>query len=492
MFDAAEIGHKLDKKTFEREAPKLRELLLDAQFDLAENKAFPVIVLVAGLAGAGKGETVNLLTEWMDPRRIDSVANGAPTDEERERPFMWRFWRNLPPKGRTGIFFHSWYQDPVDAMSRGKIGRADFDQRIEDIQRFERMLADEGALVLKFWLHLSKKKQRKTLAKLESKKSTCWRVTKADWKEHKRYDDVVAAWRHAIRLTSLSHAPWTVIEAGDREYRLLTVARGLATALRQRLDHPRRAPGAAAPMPLPPVDGKRLIDTLDLSLGLGEKDYDKRRDELQGRLSKLTRHRKFKERGAVLVFEGSDAAGKGGAIRRVAGGLDVRHYRIIPIAAPSDEERDQPYLWRFWRHLPRNGHVAIFDRSWYGRVLVERVEGFAAQDDWLRAYGEINDFEDAMVRDRLVVAKFWLAISAKEQLRRFKEREATGFKRYKITPDDWRNRKKWDAYIQAANDMVERTSTGLAPWTLIEAEDKNYARIKILETICDKIEAALD
>jgi polyphosphate:AMP phosphotransferase len=492
MFDAAEIGHKLDKETFEREAPALREALLDAQFDLAESKAFPVVVIVAGLAGAGKGETVNLLTEWMDPRRIDSVADGAPTDEERERPFMWRFWRALPPKGRIGVFFHSWYQDPVEARSRGKTGRAEFDQRIEEIQRFERMLADEGALVLKFWLHLSKKAQKKRLAKLDGKKSTRWRVTKADWKEHKRYDEAVGAWRHAIRLTSLAHAPWTVVEAGDREYRLLTVARGLATALRQRLDRPRRAPCAAAPPPLPPVDGKRLLDTLDLRTRLAEDEYDRQRDALQGRLSKLTRRSGFAERSAVLVFEGSDAAGKGGAIRRVAGGLDVRRYRIIPVAAPSDEERAHPYLWRFWRHLPRRGHVSIFDRSWYGRVLVERVEGYAAPDDWLRAYGEINDFEDEMVQGGIILAKFWLAISPKEQLRRFKEREATGFKRYKITQDDWRNRKKWDAYAAAANDMFERTSTGVAPWTLIEAEDKNFARVKILEMICARIEAALE
>ncbi len=193
----------------------------------------------------------------------------------------------------------------------------------------------------------------------------------------------------------------------------------------------------------------------------------------------------------MLVFEGSDAAGKGGSIRRLTAAMDARHYQIVPIAAPTEEERDQPYLWRFWRHVPRTGRVTIFDRSWYGRVLVERVEGYCREEDWLRAYAEINDFEDQLEDDGALVVKFWLQISADEQLRRFKEREQTDFKRFKITAEDWRNRDKWDDYLTAACDMIDRTSTDIAPWTLVEANDKNFARIKVLRTVCERIEAAL-
>lgn len=492
MFESAEIEHSLDKKVFKRKAPKLREALLDAQFDLAEKKPFEVVILIAGLAAAGKGETANMLTEWMDPRRIDAVAAEGNGDGELERPPMWRFWRELPPKGRIGVFLHTWYQEPVAACVGGTMKRAEFDKRLEEIRSFERMLADEGALVLKFWLHLTRKQQRKRLESLEGDKATRWRVTKADWKENNNYDAIIDVWRHALRMSNTAHAAWTIVSAADNEFRSLTVAETLAKALRARLDAPKPKVVVAAPAPLAPVDGKRLLDTLDLSQRMADDEYQERLETLQGRLSRLTRKDKFHRLGAVVVFEGMDAAGKGGAIRRVTGGLDARYFRVVPVAAPTDDEKAHPYLWRFWRHLPRRGHFTIFDRSWYGRVLVERVEKFADEADWLRAYAEINDFEDQMVRHGTVVSKFWLAISADEQMRRFKEREATGFKRYKITPDDWRNRKKWDDYVQAANDMFERTSTGLAPWTVVAAENKKFARIKVLETLTERIAAALD
>jgi polyphosphate kinase 2 (PPK2 family) len=281
------------------------------------------------------------------------------------------------------------------------------------------------------------------------------------------------------------------VAAADPEFRTLTVAKTLAAAIRQRLEGPRQIMTITAPPPIPPVDGRRLLDALDLTAKLDAREYKQRLAALQGRLNALTRSKHFRRRAAVLAFEGADAAGKGGAIRRVAGAIDARYFRIVPVSAPTDEERAHPYLWRFWRHLPRHGHVTIYDRSWYGRVLVERVEGYADQDDWLRAYGEINDFEEDLVRDGVILAKFWLAISPGEQLRRFKQRQTTGYKRFKIGADDWRNRKKSEAYAAAANDMFERTSTGLAPWTLVPAEDKRFARVRVLEAICERIEKAL-
>jgi polyphosphate:AMP phosphotransferase len=492
MFEAAEIKHKVDQATFRREEPRLRAALIKTQYALAEKKPFQVVILICGLAGAGKGEALAMLNEWLDPRLVETAACDQTTDEERERPYMWRFWRALPPKGRIGVFLHSWYQDPTNARASGKLSRPDLDQRIAEIRRFERMLADEGALVLKFWLHLSEKQQRKRLAKLASRRATRWRVVKADWKENRNYDAVVTTWRRAIRLTNDGFAPWTVVAAADPEFRDLTIARTVLAATEQRLAGPARVVSITAPPPLPPVDGRRLLDALDLGAKLGPDEYKHRMAMALGRLSKLTRRKRFRRRGAVVLFEGPDAGGKGGAIRRVARGLDARFYRIVPIAAPTDEEAAHPYLWRFWRHLPRLGHLAIFDRSWYGRVLVERVEGFADPDDWLRAYGEINDFEEDMVRHGIILTKFWLAVSREEQLRRFKEREDTPFKRYKIGADDWRNRKKWDDYAQAANDMFERTSTGMAPWTLVAAEDKRHARVRVIETVCERIEAALE
>ena len=246
-----------------------------------------------------------------------------------------------------------------------------------------------------------------------------------------------------------------------------------------------------APPLLPSIDNLNIIKTLDLSLKIEKAEFEQALEKYQGKLALLTRRAKFKNISVIALFEGNDAAGKGGAIRRITGALDARDYSIIPVAAPTEEERAQPYLWRFWRHIPRRGRLIMFDRSWYGRVLVERIEGFCSKTDWMRAYSEINDFEAQLVRHNIVVVKFWLAISQEEQLRRFKEREEIAFKQFKITADDWRNREKWHEYEQAVCDMVDRTSTEIAPWTLVEANDKNYARIKILKTLCSQIEAAL-
>jgi polyphosphate:AMP phosphotransferase len=491
MFESAELGHKIDKTTYDKEEPKLRADLLDAQFDVGELKKFPVIILINGVDGAGKGETVNLLNAWMDPRHIQTHAFPPPSDEERERPFMWRFWRALPPKGKIGILFGNWYTDPIVNRVLKNTKAADLDQSIEEINRFEQMLADEGALVLKFWFHLSKDVQKKRLKALEKDKDTRWRVTEADWEHFKIYDKFRAVSEHTLRNTSTGHAPWIVVEGADERYRSITVAKTLLDALRKRTDQEkkggRRAIVSAPPAPIA-TDRRDLINSLDMKLALSKKKFDKDLEKYQGRLNLLTRNPKFKERSLICVFEGADAAGKGGTIRRITGALDARQYQTIPIAAPTEEERAQPYLWRFWRHIPRVGRVTIFDRSWYGRVLVERVEGFCQESDWMRAYSEINDFEDQLVRSGAIVAKFWLATTAEEQLKRFKEREKTRFKRFKITAEDWRNRKKWGDYEHAVCDMIDRTSIEVAPWTLVEANDKYYARIKVLKTLCDRLE----
>jgi polyphosphate:AMP phosphotransferase len=492
MFESAELGHKIDKATYAREEPKLREALLNAQYDLAKAAKFPVIIVIGGVDGAGKGETVNLLNEWMDPRHIHTHAFPEPSDEERERPRMWRFWRALPPKGKFGILFGAWHTEPIVKRVMREIGTAELELEIDEIVRFEKMLIDEGALLIKIWFHLSKPRQRKRLKALEKDPKTRWRVTDTDWERFKVYDRFRKISEYYLRHTSTGEAPWTVVEGEDARYRSLTVGKLLLAAMRERLDPkaPHRVAEKAPPL-LPAIDKRDVLGSLDLSQSLPKKKYDAQLEKWQGRLNLLSRDPRFKRLSVTILFEGSDAAGKGGAIRRITGALDARQYQGIPIAAPTEEERAQPYLWRFWRHLPRRGRFTIYDRSWYGRVLVERVEGYCQEADWMRAYSEINDFEEQLVNNNTVLVKFWLQIGKAEQLKRFKLREKTSFKRFKITDEDWRNRKKWDAYVVAADDMIERTSTSIAPWTLVEANDKFHARIKVIKTLVKAIEQAL-
>jgi polyphosphate:AMP phosphotransferase len=505
MFQSAEIGHRISKTKFREAVPALRAALLQEQAKLFEDKNTPVLILISGEDGAGKRETIHVLYEWMDPRFLSTLAFEDPTDEERERPAMWRYWRALPPKGRIGIFAGSWYSDPIRRRIKGKLSQKDLDARAEQINRFEAMLVNEGALVLKFWIHLTKDAQQQRLEDLQNNPQTAWRVTRWNWKRLKTYDKLQDVAGHLLRLTDTAWAPWVVVEGTDEKYRSVRIGQVIAAALEARKPiaqaaNPGRQPDntepALAGSPIAPflrvvTDGRNVLSELKLDMHLSDKAYKHELAQLQGRLSVLARDPRFKKRSLVLAFEGADAAGKGGAIRRISAALDARQFQIIPVAAPTEEERAQPHLWRFWRKLPRQGHISIFDRTWYGRVLVERVEGFCSEQDWQRAYSEINDFEHELVDYGVIVVKFWLQISQEEQLRRFKEREQIAFKRFKITQEDWRNREKWDAYQQAICDMVERTSTGEVPWALVEANNKNYARVKILRTLCERLEEAL-
>lgn len=491
MFESAEIGHSIDKETYEKEVAVLREALLEAQYELKQQARFPVIILINGIEGAGKGETVKLLNEWMDPRLIRVESFMLPSDEELSRPPQWRFWRRLPPKGTTGIFFGNWYSQMLYARVTGEIKDSQLDGLINDAERFERMYSDEGALIFKFWFHLSKKQLKERLKALENDPTRSWQLSEIDWKQSEVYDKFVRYGERVLRRTSRDYAPWYVVEGSDERYRSLTVGRTILESLQaalKRKDRPTPQPHAA-PL-VSSLDNKGLLDALDLGLQLDKDQYKEQLAKEQARLATLMRDKRLRSHSLIAVFEGNDAAGKGGAIRRVTDALDPRQYRIVPIAAPTEEERAQPYLWRFWRHIPARRQFTIFDRSWYGRVLVERVEGFASDADWLRAYAEINDFEEQLAKYNIVLVKFWLSIDQDTQLERFKERESIPFKRFKITEEDWRNRDKWDQYVDAVGDMVDRTSTEIAPWTLVEANDKRYARVKVLKTINDALEAA--
>ena len=493
MFESAELEHSIDKQEYAKLVPKLRADLLDVQYDLMEKKSFTVLLLINGVEGAGKGETMKVLHEWMDPRHLHTLAPDAPTEEEQQRPPMWRYWRALPPKGKIGILYGNWYTEPIILRADKVIRSAELDQRLEEINRFENMLAQEGALLIKFWFHLSKDQQKKRLKALSKDKDTRWRVTDLERGLCKRYDQFRTLSENVLQHTSTASAPWIIVGGQDERYRNVAVGRTLLDSLRKRLvieERGWRARTTSAPL-REKVDNIDVLQSLKLDQQMPKKEYTDLLEKWQGRLALATRRPKFRDRSVVLVFEGMDAAGKGGAIRRVTGALDPRQYYIVPIAAPTEEELAKPYLWRFWRHVPRKGGFAIFDRSWYGRVLVERVEGYCTEADWMRAYAEINDFEEQLVRNGAVLCKFWLSIGSDEQLKRFKERERTRFKRFKITPEDWRNREKWPMYEVAICDMVDRTSTSIAPWTLIEANNKYFARMKVLRTVCERLELAI-
>ncbi|WP_047527069.1 polyphosphate:AMP phosphotransferase [Pseudomonas sp. 11/12A] len=493
MFESAEIDHVIDKETYDTEVPALREALLEAQFELQQQKRFPVIILINGVEGAGKGETVKLLNEWMDPRLIEVRTFDQQTDEELARPPAWRYWRMLPAKGRMGVFFGNWYSQMLQGRVHGAFKNARLDQGINGAERLEKMLCDEGALIFKFWFHLSKKQMKDRLKALADDPLHSWRISPLDWQQSQTYDKFVKYGERVLRRTSRDYAPWHVIAGMDPRYRSLAVGRILLEGLQGALNRPTIHPDKVSAAPLPvSVDHVNLLDSLDLTLHLDKEEYEEQLITEQARFSGLMRDKRMRRHALVAVFEGNDAAGKGGAIRRVAAALDPRQYNIVPIAAPTEEERAQPYLWRFWRHLPARGKFTVFDRSWYGRVLVERVEGFCSPADWLRAYSEINDFEEQIADAGVIVVKFWLAIDKQTQMERFQARENIPFKRFKITEDDWRNRDKWDDYRGAVGDMVDRTSTEISPWTLVEANDKRWARVKVLRTINLALEQAFE
>jgi len=492
MFEAAEVGRKVSKKEYREREPVLHTELLAVQQVLVESD-IPVVVIVSGVEGSGKGQMVNRFNEWLDTRGIQTHAFWDETDEERQRPHFWRFWRSLPPRSTIGIMFGSWYTRPIIDRVFDRLDDAAFESEMSRIAEFERMLSQDGALIVKFWFHLSKKEQSRRLKKdiKEGVKSMTTTLVK---KFSRRYDTFVRISERAIRLSDSGICPWYVIEAQDWRYRDLTVGSTLLQAMQNRLKEAGAFHSKEHGDPVTPdTDSARvtILDTVDLDSKLDSARYSRRLKREQKKLRTLTWKARQSGRNTIAVFEGWDASGKGGAIRRVTAAMDARLFRVISVAAPTDEEKAQHYLWRFWRQLPLAGHVTIYDRSWYGRVLVERVERFASEDERQRAYQEINQFEAQLFEHGTVLFKFWIHLSREEQLKRFREREGTPWKQHKITDEDWRNRENWAAYEAAVNDMVAHTSTELAPWTLVPGNDKKFARVKVLKTIRQRLEREL-
>jgi polyphosphate:AMP phosphotransferase len=494
VFEIAELGHTVKKSVYNSQIPELRTELLLTQEKLKQSN-FSVIILISGVDGGGKGDVINLLNEWMDPRFIRTVAFGKPSDEEKERPKFWRYWRTLPAKGLVGVFVGSWYSDPISQRVYGDIDANRLHLDLMHIRQLEQELIDDGTLIIKCWLHLKKSAQKKRLQLLEKNPDTRWKVTDRDKKHLSMYDDFVKVAENVLTETSTGDSPWLIVDGSDLRYSSLTVGKHILSRIEQHMQLREIAKQQKTKVPVSQISNllqQNLLDSLDLSLQLEKKTYNNLLSKYQGKLNKLARQAHEMQRSSILVFEGWDAGGKGGAIRRLTHAIDARNYQVISVAAPTDEERLHHYLWRFWRHIPRAGQVTIYDRSWYGRVLVERVEGFASENQWKHAYSEIVNFEEALSDHGIVLLKFWLHIDNDEQLRRFKEREKISYKKHKITEEDYRNREKWNDYNIAVNEMVTRTSTQKNPWIMVEGNDKKYARVKVIRAYCERLEKCLD
>ncbi len=441
----------------------------------------PIAIVFEGFEASGKGTMIGKMIQPLDPRGFQVFTMEKETEEERMRPYLWRYATRMPEKGRIHIFDCCWYRGYEKELTA------------EEINRFEQQYTDDKVVIIKFFLAITKKEQKKRLTALEEDENTRWRVTKKDWQENKDFDDCLQKYDTMLVQTDTSNAPWTVVEAMDKKYALCkimtTIVRRLEMAVKAREE--KASPSGAGSDILEEDLRSGVLRGVDLSLTLEPEIYKKKRKDLQKRLAALHNKMYLERVPVVLAFEGWDAAGKGGAIKRLTQCIDPRGYEVIPIASPNDVEKSHHYLWRFWQKFPKRGHLAIFDRTWYGRVLVERVEGFATEEEWRRAYKEINDMEAHLVKSGVIVLKFWLHIDPAEQAKRFEQRQMIPEKQWKITEEDWRNREKWDDYEKAVDEMVLRTSTKQAPWHIIEANSKLYARIKVLEIVVEALERRL-
>jgi len=492
MLDTLDLNISLDKDTYHAKIEDLMRELRSLQ-NICWLQKLPIIVVLEGWAAAGKGALVKQMTNYMDPRGFTVHPILTPSEEERKYPFLWRFWQKLPPLGSIGIFYHSWYTHILEDRLFEKLAIANVPLIMRDINAFERQLVEDGAVIAKFWLHLSKKELKQRLKTYEKDEFESWRVRPEDWQQAKNYSEYCSLAEEMLIYTSTGFAPWTLVEADCERWAKVKVLSQLVATIREALakrEITTKTPSLAPQQQLLPTEPDYLAQT-DLSLHLDKEEYKTDLKEFQLQLRKLQKDIFEQEIGVLLLFEGWDAAGKGGAIKRVTDILDPRSYKVNAFAAPTDEEKKFHYLWRFWRRLPARGKISIFDRTWYGRVLVERIEGFASEMEWRRAYREINEFEAQLGTANYVIVKFWLHISPEEQLKRFEARKEDPFKDYKLTDEDWRNREKWHLYDVAVNHMIARTSTPLAPWTVVPGNDKYYARVYILKTIINALKNKL-
>jgi len=495
MLEKVDLTLKLSKKEYQDIAPQLELRLGELQRQLKE-LAVPVILVFEGWNAVGKGNFINQLMLCFDPRGPSVCLIKPPNEEELLRPYMWRFWIKTPEKGRIIIFDRSWYKKVLEERIDKVWKKSVWMNGYNEINSFERQLVDSGTIIIKFFLHIDKKEQTKHLKKLEKNPSTAWRVTNDDWKHNQQYDLYTLAIEDMLAKTDSGYAPWTIVEAKDSRFAATKIYNTVIQAMEKKIDNVMAEQNSVTnakrknSIHIPQISGS-VLDRVDLTKSLPKSEYKLILKKYHQRLLEIEHEIYEKRIPLVIVYEGSDAGGKGGNIRRLLQGLDPRGYEVIPIAAPNDVERKHHYLWRFWMKFPKAGHIAIFDRSWYGRVLVERVEGFCSEIEWKRAYKEINEMEQQCASFGTVIIKFWIHIDQDEQLNRFEAREKNPHKQWKITEEDWRNREKWPLYKTAVDEMLFRTSTNYAPWTIIEGNNKPFARIKTIETVIRTVEKKL-
>ena len=492
MLENIDLSKTIKKKEEKRELEKLDREVAALQRKARELK-IPVMVVFEGWGASGKGRLINRLIQPLDPRGFKVISIQKATEEEERHPYMWRFWKRLPSRGRMYIFDRSWYtrvmRDRLDQeMSREQVACG-----YSEINSFERMLTVDGMLIIKFFLHISKGEQKKRFEKLESSEETRWRVTKDDWRHHKQYEEYFEYCDEMLINTDTEYAPWHIVEAEDSGYASVRILDCMVRALRLRIQQETEGGGQGSPylQTGPSARSSSPLARVDLSKEVKKDKYKELLKQYQKRLAVL-QDEIYRERiPMVLGFEGWDAAGKGGAIKRLTECMDPRGYEVVPTASPNDYEKAHHYLWRFWTKMPLSGHIAIFDRTWSGRVMVERIEGFCSKAEWQRAYREINEMEEQLTQAGVIVLKFWIQINKDEQERRFLERQENPEKSWKITEEDWRNRAKWEEYEPAVNEMIMKTSTARAPWIIVEGNSKYYARLKVLKTVVEALEKRL-
>lgn len=465
-----------------------REKLISQQMQIKEHK-LPVLVLFEGWGTAGKGSVIGQVIRNIDPRFFKVAALDRPSEEERRKPFLYRYFERIPEEGKFMFLDSGWMDEITKMCLHEKMERKAYEMKTDSVRRFERQLTDNGYLVMKFFLHISEKEQKKRIDGLLSDIDTGWRVSEDDKWQNRHYGRCLEVFDRYLEDTATSNAPWYVVDAGTKKWAELQVLETLTEGIEIALQNSTLAvPLLQNVFPL--VKMPKLAD-VPLDKRVEEDVYKEELGRLQKHLGELHNRLYRKRVPVVIAYEGFDAAGKGGNIRRITEALDPRGFEVIPVASPEPHEKARHYLWRFWTKLPKTGHIAIFDRSWYGRVMVERLEGFCSENDWKRAYNEINEFEKELVNWGAVVIKFWVQIDKDTQLERFELRQKTPEKQWKITEEDWRNREKWDAYEMAVNEMFGKTSTVYAPWHILESVDKKYARIKALQTVIDELEKVL-
>ncbi len=493
MLESVDTSIRTEKEHYKECLPWLKTGLRELQQHARETQV-PVIVVLEGWDTAGKGDAIQHVTEVLDPRGFVVHYTTVPNSQEREEPWLKRFWERLPHRGQIAFFERSWYTRVLQERVERLTAPSRWKRAYKEIVHFERLLADDGYLIIKFWLHITEKEQRKHLKAARKDPFRRFTVTDEEWVRHGHYNEYLQAAEDLLVETESPHAPWTLVEAADKRHRRLKVLEEISRQLREGMEKLEREPVSPPSSIQVPEEGPPggPLDKVDLSHTLEEAEYRARLQDAQLRLRMIQHEAHRTKVGIGIVYEGWDAAGKGGNIRRLVAALDPRGYTVVPISKPTKEELAQNYLWRFWKEVPRKGSMTIYDRSWYGRVMVERIEGFCTKAEAKRAYREINEFEAQLTDSSIVILKFWIHISRDEQLRRFERRKEDPHKAWKLTDEDWRNREKWDQYLIAVNDMIERTSTKVAPWTVIEGNCKRWARVQALETVCDAWEKAIE